>query len=407
MNTTRNNLISARKANTPAGLTNMSDIYVDRAINAEVWDIDGNRYIDFASGSSTMNVGHSHPRVLDALHTQVDKFTHTFFQQLPYESYVRLAERLNNTVPGNYNKRTVFFTDGATAVENAIRVARTYTKRNGVISFHCGYHGRTHLTATLAGKVKPYKDGLLAPSPDVYHVPFNDDVEHNIKSLFKHTVDASTIAAIIIEPVQGEGGFNVATDKMMRYLRDVCNDYGIVLIIDEVQSGFCRTGKMFAIEHYPIVGDIVCMSKSLAAGIPMSAITGRAEILDDSTYGGTFSGNPLGCAAAHAVLDVIREEKLAERACMLGNIVNESLTKHKDDPLVKDIRGIGSMRAIEFKDTNTSRAVQRIARENGLILITAGYNSEVIRLLYPLTIEESTLNEGLAILDRAIHEARV
>jgi 4-aminobutyrate aminotransferase len=406
MSTTRSDLISLRKANTPLGLTNMSDVYVDRAVNAEVWDIDGNRYIDFASGTSTLNVGHSHPRVLDALHTQVDRFTHTFFQQLPYESYVRLAERLNVLVPGKFNKRTVLFTDGATAVENAIRVARTYTRRNAIISFQGGYHGRTHLTATISGKVKPYKDGLLSPSPDIHHIPFNDDAGQNIKRLFKYTVDPSNVAAIIIEPIQGESGFNISSDKMMRAIRDICNDYGIVFIVDEVQCGFGRTGKMFAMEHYSVVADMVCMSKSLAAGIPMSAVTGKAEIMDDATYGGTFSGNPLGCVAAHAVLDIIRDEKLVERSCHLGSIVKESLSTLNNE-YVKDVRGVGSMIAIEFNSTSTSRTVQQRARDSGLILITGGFNAECIRLLYPLTIEESVLREGLGILHEAINDARV
>ena len=398
-----------RLAATPKGLTCMSDIFVSHAQNAEVWDVNGNRYIDFATGSSTMNVGHSHPTVVGALRKQIGAFTHTFFQQLPYESYVTLAERLNSLVPHRFQQKTFFATDGAGSVENAIRLAKAYTKRNVVIAFHGAFHGRTHFTSTLTGKLA-VKAGT--PSTEVYHLPFPsaiDGVSTNdtitaLESLFKYVIKSTDVAAIIIEPVQGEGGFRVAPLELMIWLRSTCTHNGIVLIADEVQSGFGRTGKMFAMEHYNVYADITCMSKSIAAGIPMSAVTGRADIMDSIPLGGTFGGNPLACVAAHVVLDII-DDGLLERANDLGANI-ELFLRHLQNQYacVKSVRGLGSMMAIELDTSTRCKDIQRIARDMGLILITAGTGSanNVIRFLYPLTIEDDVFEEGLDILKRAI-----
>ena len=404
--------ISDRRKNAlPIGLSCMSDIYVSHAKNAEIWDVEGKRYIDFATGTSTMNVGHSHPLVVDALHKQVDAFTHTFFQQLPYESYVSLCERLNNLRRSKHKQKTMLCTDGAGSVENAIKLAKAYTKRNAVVAFHGGFHGRTHYTSTLAGKVS-YKTG--APANEVYHLPFPssiDDVSledtiNAFNSLVKHVVAATNIAAIIIEPIQGECGFRVAPLELMLWLRWTCTQNGIVLIADEVQTGFGRTGKMFAMNHFSVESDITCMSKSIAAGIPMSAITGRADIMDSleaGGLGGTYNGNPLGCVAAHAVLDIIDDE-LCDRAMQLGERLRSFLEVIRyHDSRIMDIRGLGSMIALQLDDIATVKKIQQMARDEGLILISGGLDGNVIRFLYPLTIEDDTFNEGLNILKKVLN----
>ena len=409
-------LNSRRLDATPKGLSVMSNIYVSHAKNAEVWDQTGRRYIDFATGTSTMNVGHSHPKIVRVLHEQIDKFTHTFFQQLPYESYINLAERLNKLVPGNFPKKTALFTDGAGAVENAVKIAKVFTKRSGVISFHGCFHGRTLFTASIAGKVAPYKNNLGTPAGEVYQIPFPslvdkitlEETKKCLYQLFKHVVDPKNIAAIIIEPVQGEGGFRPASTELFQFVRQTCDQHGIVMVVDEVQSGFGRTGKLFASEHFNIDPDLVVMSKSIAAGIPMSAVTGKAEIMDSTQpggLGGTYNGNPLGCVSACAVLDIIEEENLLDKSLVLGNIILSKL-----QPLISeysqitDIRGIGSMVAIEFETTQLAQQIQKLARDHGLILITAGVNSNVIRFLHPLTIQPELLTEGLDILTNAIRE---
>lgn len=403
-----------RKQATPIGLACMSDIYISHAKGAEVWDVEGKRYIDFATGSSTMNVGHSHPKVVEALHKQVDAFTHTFFQQLPYESYVALAERLNHIVPHKFQQKTFFTSDGAGSVENAIKLAKAYTKRNAVVAFHGGFHGRTHYTSTLAGKLVA-KSGT--PATEVYHIPFpstidrvtTNDTIKALESLFKHVIKSTDVAAIVIEPVQGEGGFRVAPLELMMWLRSTCTHNGIVLIADEVQTGFGRTGKMFAMEHYNISADITCMSKSIAAGVPMSAVTGRAEIMDSLPLGGTYGGNPLACAASHSVLDIIDDNVLA-RSNELGLRMETCLRHMRDEySFITCVRGIGSMMAIELDTSTRCKDIQHIARDMGLILVTAGTGSanNVIRFLYPLTIEDDVFEEGLDILKRAIHATQL
>lgn len=405
-----NDLEKRRINATPAGLSMLCDIYVDKVKNSEIFDIHGRRYIDFAAGTSVMNVGHSHPRVVAAVTKQIQQFSHTFFQQLPYESYIQVAEYLNAAVPGDFEKKTALFTDGATAVENAIKIAKAYTGRNGVISFHGGYHGRTMLTLSLAGKVKPYRNNFGTPVGEVYQVPFPSEIDgikfsdmtESFERLFKHVASPESIATIIVEPVQGEGGFRPATTEMMLYLRTLCNRNGIVLIADEVQTGFCRTGKLFAMEHFGVAADITAMSKSIAAGIPMSAVTGKKEIMDSlgaGGLGGTFGGNPLGCAAALAVFDIIREENLAERSVLLGTKLSAHLNKLSGMYTgITNVRGIGSMMAIELTDMATTKSLQKIAREKGLFLLSCGVNNNVIRFLYPLTIELDMFDEALAIL---------
>ena len=413
-------LAARRKAATPNGLAVMSDIFVEHALNAEVWDVTGKRYIDFASGTSTMSVGHCHPKVTAALHAQVDKFTHTFFQQLPYESYVELAERLNELTPGSFAKKTVLFTTGAGAVENAIKIARTHTGRSGVIAFHGAFHGRTLMTSTLAGKVAPYKATLGAPVGEVYHIPFpSDDVSTDdslaaLANLFKYSVDPSRIAAIIIEPVQGEAGFRVANSDLMIELRKQCDQHGIVLIADEVQTGFGRTGKLFAMEYFePVYADLIVMSKSIGAGIPLSAVCGKAEIMEAQPpggLGGTYNGNPLGCAAALAVLDIIDDQHLCVRAMTLGLHIRVMLQSLRSRfPQLTEPQGIGSMIAIGFTsqgkpNPQLMRAVQKRARDLGLILISGGVDSNMLRFLYPLTITTEVFEEGIQLLTTAIEQ---
>jgi 4-aminobutyrate aminotransferase len=328
---------------------------------------------------------------------------------------------LNQLVPGDFPKKTALFTDGAGAIENALKIARAYTKRSGIISFHGGFHGRTLFTSSIAGKVATYKSNLGSPVGEVYQIPFPSEIDNvmleNTKEalgqLFKHVVDPNRIAAIIIEPVQGEGGFRPATTSLMQYIRDICNEYNIVMIADEVQSGFGRTGKLFAMEHFNVCADITVMSKSIAAGIPMSAVTGRTDIMDSPDsggLGGTYNGNPLGCVAANAVLDIIKEEELLNRSMQLGVILQDFLYKLKEKySQIADIRGLGSMIAVEIctnsvPDVTLTRAIQKHARDNGLILITAGVNSNVIRFLYPLTIPEIVFNEALEIFSNAVTE---
>lgn len=411
-----NILENRRKNSTPNGLTVMSQIYVSHAKNSIVWSTDGKRYIDFASGTSTMNVGHSHPKVIDAIQKQCVKFTHTFFQQLPYESYISLAEKLNEIVPGNFRKKTALFTDGAGAIENAIKIAKVYTGRSGVITFHGCFHGRTLLTASMAGKNLPYKNGLGTPVSELYQIPFPsevdsitlEDTKKSLEQLFKHIVEPKRIAAILIEPVQGEGGIRPASKELMQHIRNVCDKNDIVMIADEVQTAFGRTGTMFAMEQFDVSADITVMSKSIAAGIPLSAVTGKLEIMDSPSaggIGGTYNGNPIACAVSHAVLNIIQEENLLEKSKICGLYVLNKLSHLKNEyNEVVDVRSFGSMIAIEFLTREITLRIQCQAREKGLILITSGIEGNVIRILYPLTITQDHLNEGLNILLETIEK---
>ncbi|MFA5171114.1 MAG: 4-aminobutyrate--2-oxoglutarate transaminase [Sulfuriferula sp.] len=413
-----------RLAATPRGIGVMAGFYIDRALNAEVWDVEGKRYIDFAGGIAVLNTGHRHPRMVAAIEEQLKRFTHTCYQVLPYESYVTLAERINALTPGNYAKKTAFFSSGAEAVENAIKIARASTGRSGIIAFSGGFHGRTMMGCALTGKVVPYKVGFGPFPSEIYHVPFPmalhgvsiDDALHAIQSLFKSDVDPQRVAAIIIEPVQGEGGFYVAPPELMRALRQICDQHGILLIYDEVQTGFGRTGKLFAAEHYDVLPDIMTIAKSMAGGMTLSAVCGKAEIMDGPLpggLGGTYAGNPLAIAASHAVIDIIEQEQLVERANVLGGTLTARLQAAQSKvPALKEVRGLGSMIAAEFIDPATGepspdavKRVQQAALEEGLILLTCGVYGNVMRFLYPLTTEDAIFDEALDILDRALAKA--
>lgn len=423
MNTaiTNTELHQRRLAATPRGIGVMASFFIDRAENAEVWDVEGRRYIDFAGGIAVLNTGHRHPVMVAAIEAQLKRFTHTCYQVLPYESYVTLAERINVLTPGNYAKKTAFFSSGAEAVENAVKIARASTGRPGIIAFSGGFHGRTMMGCALTGKVVPYKVGFGPFPSEVYHVPFPmalhgvsvDDTLHALQSLFKADVEPQRIAAMIIEPVQGEGGFYVAPPELMRALRQVCDEYGILLIFDEVQTGFGRTGKLFAAEHYDVLPDIMTMAKSMAGGMTLSAVCGKAEVMDGPApggLGGTYAGNPLAIAASHAVIDIIEQENLVERAQRLGQKLTARLhAAQAKVPALKEVRGLGSMIAAEFVDPATGepspdavKRVQQAALEAGLILLTCGVYGNVMRFLYPLTIEDGVFDEALDILDGAL-----
>ena len=425
--TTNKDLLDRRNQAVARGVANIHNIFAERAENAEVWDVEGKRYIDFAGGIAVLNTGHCHPKVMAAVNEQMERFTHTCFQVLPYEPYVALAERLNALAPGNFDKKTLFLTSGAEAVENAVKIARAYTKRPAVIAFNGGYHGRTFMTLGLTGKVLPYKAGFGPFPADVFHAPFPSrlhgvDVEeslHYLKHLFKVEVEPERVAAIIIEPVQGEGGFYIAPPEFLNALRALCDEHGILLISDEVQAGAARTGKMFAIEHSGVVPDLIVMAKSLAGGFPLSAVIGRAEIMDAPApggLGGTYAGNPLACAAALAVLDVIEEEGLLERSLKLGEHMRTRLNELADRfSCIGEVRGLGGMVAIElFQDDSrkvpavdlTKALVAKVA-EQGLILLPCGMYGNVIRFLVPITASDRLIDEGLDIIERSLETLSV
>jgi len=414
--------LQARKeAATPRGVAVLCDFFADKAENALLWDVEGNRYIDFASGIAVLNTGHRHPRLVAAIEEQLGHFTHTAYQVVPYPGYIELAEKVNDLVPGPGPKKTAFFTTGAEAVENAIKIARHYTKRPAIIAFNHAFHGRTLLGMTLTAKVDPYKKGFGPLADNIYHAPFPnqqqgvsiEESRHHLETLFATTIDPEQVAAIIIEPVQGEGGFNVCPPEFMKYLRELCDKHGILLIADEVQTGFGRTGKLFAMEHYGVHADLTAMAKSLAGGMPLSATCGRADIMDapgPGGLGGTYAGNPLAVASALAVIDVIQDENLLERGNVLGQRLQEHLKSLQSQcPNMVEIRGLGPMVAVEFRDPETKEPdaafvskVQKYGRDNGLILLNCGADGNVIRFLFPLTISDELFDEGLDILAKAL-----
>ncbi|WP_350029796.1 4-aminobutyrate--2-oxoglutarate transaminase [Caballeronia sp. INDeC2] len=416
--------LHARKnAATPRGVGVMCDFYAARAENAELWDVEGRRFIDFAAGIAVCNTGHRHPKIVEAIRAQLDCFTHTAYQIVPYESYVSLAEKISARAPGSHAKKTAFFTTGAEAVENAVKIARAATGRPGVIAFTGGFHGRTLMGMALTGKVAPYKIGFGPFPSDVYHAPFPNalhgvsvaDSLRAIEHLFKADIEPTRVAAMIFEPVQGEGGFNAAPAEFVRGLRKICDEQGILLIADEVQTGFARTGKLFAMEHHGVVPDLMTIAKSLAGGMPLSGVVGRAEIMDAAApggLGGTYAGNPLAVAAAHAVLDVIDDEKLCERATVLGDKLKAKLEALKADvPQIADVRGPGAMIAVEFckpgshdADAAFAKRVQARALERGLLLLVCGVYSNVVRFLFPLTIQEPVFDEAVGILEDVLVE---
>jgi 4-aminobutyrate aminotransferase/4-aminobutyrate aminotransferase/(S)-3-amino-2-methylpropionate transaminase len=417
--------LKARKAAAVPNGVGTKGIYVVKAENSELWDVDGRRYIDFAAGIAVLNTGHRHPKIMAAVAQQAEAFTHTCFHVASYESYVRLAERLNALAPGEFSKKTLFLNSGAEAVENAVKIARYFTKRSAVIAFSGGFHGRTHMTMALTGKVMPYKRGFGPFPAEVYHAEFpqpyrgitTEQALADIDRLFHGDVDPKSVAAIIVEAVQGEGGFNVAPFDFLRALRHLCDEHGIVLIADEVQGGIARTGKMFSIEHAGVVPDIVTLAKGLGGGFPLSAVTGRASIMDAAHpggLGGTYGGNPISIAAAHAVLDVIESEDLCAKATRIGQRMRSHLEGlAKQLPCIGDVRGLGAMVAFELvKDPKTKEpdaeltaAILAHAEKRGLILLSCGTAANVVRLLSPLTIPDAVLEEGLAILSASLNDA--
>ena len=387
-------------------------VVIAEARGAAITDVDGNTFIDFTGGVGCLNVGHSNPRVVEAAKEQLEHFTHTDFTIVPYENYVSLAERLCELVPISGELRAAFFNTGAEAVENSIKFARSYTKRPAVIAFDGGFHGRTLLALSLTSKTHPYKAGLGPFAPEVYRVPFNELAA--LERAFKTRVAAEDVAAIVFEPVQGESGFIPAEPEFVAGLRQVCDEHGIVLVADEVQTGFCRTGRMFAMEHFEVEADLLTIAKSIAAGIPLSGVVGRAEIMDapgDSAVGGTYVGNPVAIAAAHAVLDTIAEERLAERAEQIGETMRSRMESWRERfDAVAAVRGVGAMLAIELQRNGqpaaeAATAVVEAAARRGLLILKAGINGNCIRVLVPLVISDGDLDEALAAWEEALEEA--
>ena len=424
MNHSLNEQLQARKAAaTPRGVGVMAGFFADRADNALLWDVEGRRFIDFAGGIAVMNSGHGHPKVVAAIEAQLKRFTHTCYQVVPYESYIALAEKLNALTPGTHAKKTALFSTGAEAIENAIKIARYHTRRSGVIAFSGAFHGRSLFAVSLTGKVVPYKAGFGPFPAEVYHAPFPchcadlDEVKRAVHHLFKADIEPSRVAAIVFEPVQGEGGFNVIQAEAVKWLRALCDEHGIVLIADEIQTGFGRTGKLFAMEHFGVVPDLMTIAKSLAGGVPLSAVTGRAEIMDAPApggLGGTYAGNPLAIAAAHAIIDVMRDEQLPERGQRLGDQLKAVLNEARaTTPQIADVRGLGAMVAVEFNkpgtaepDADFTKRVQAEALKRNLILLTCGVNANVVRFLFPLTTPDDVFAEALDILRQSLRAAQ-
>ena len=411
-------LMARRQAAIPRGVGQSHHIFIERGENAEIWDVEGRRYIDFAGGIAVLNTGHRHPAIVQAVKNQLDKYTHTCFQVLAYEPYVELAERLNAMAPGDFAKKTLFLTTGAEAVENAIKIARAHTGRSGVVAFTGGYHGRTLMTLGLTGKVVPYKTGFGPFPAEIFHARFPstlhgvsvDDAIASVELIFKNDIEASRVAAIIIEPVQGEGGFNVAPPELMQRLRALCDQHGMLLICDEVQTGAGRTGTWFACEQTGAAPDMITMAKSMAGGYPISAVVGRAEVMDAPAaggLGGTYAGSPLACAAALAVLDVFEKENLLQRSRDVGARITASLQamaqKHR---CIAEVRGLGAMVAMELckngdphkPDPDLTKALAAEAAKRGLVILTCGTYGNVVRILVPLTASDALLDEGLAII---------
>jgi len=414
---TENNahLMQRRRAAVPRGVGQAHEIFVARASNAEVWDVEGKRYIDFAGGIAVVNTGHCHPDVIAAVRQQLDLYTHTCFQVLAYEPYVEVAERLNALAPGDFAKKTLLLSTGAEAVENAIKIARSFTGRAGIIAFTGGYHGRTVMTLGLTGKVAPYKTGFGPFPGEVFHARFPNavhgisvaDALESVETILKNDIEASRVAAFILEPVQGEGGFYVAPNEFVEGLKRIAERHGILLIADEVQTGAGRTGTWFACEQWTVAPDLITTAKSMAGGFPISGVIGRADVMDapgPGGLGGTYAGSPVGCAAALAVLDVFEKEKLLDRSKAVGSRLTAGLNLiAQREPAIRDVRGLGAMVAIELfdgdvPDAELTRKVVAEAARRGLILLSCGTYGNVIRVLVPLTADDGLLDEGLRIL---------
>jgi 4-aminobutyrate aminotransferase/(S)-3-amino-2-methylpropionate transaminase len=417
-------LQARRTAAIPRGVATAYPVFAERAEGSELWDRDGKRFIDFAGGIAVLNTGHRHPKVIAAVKEQLDAFTHTAFQIVPYEPYIELCERLNKLAPFSGEAKSILFSTGAEAVENAVKIARASTGRTNIIAFSGAFHGRTLMTSALTGKVAPYKKKFGPMPAGVWHVPFPvpqfgvtvADSLRAIDYLFRADVDPVNVAAIIIEPVQGEGGFHSAPTELLEGLRSICDQHGILLIADEVQTGFARTGKMFGIENSGVEPDMMTIAKSLAGGFPLSGVVGKASVMDapdPGGLGGTYAGSPIACAAALAVLDVIAEEKLVERANKLGDRIKGDLARiaqRNDTVAMSSIRGPGAMVAFdvvksrggEEPDADATKRVTAAALAEGLVLLSCGVHANTIRILMPLTISDEILGEGLSKLERAL-----
>ena len=418
-------LMARREAAIPRGPANATPVFAARADGATIEDVDGNRYIDFAGGIGCLNIGHRSPRVLSAIQVQLEKHLHLCFAVTPYESYVAVAEKLNSLAPGHFAKKTILLNSGAEAIENSIKIARAYTKRPAVICFEDAFHGRTLLTMSLTSKTHPYKAGFQPFASDIYRIPFaypyrnapgtsSTEFAHHLEDAFKRSVAPESVAAVIAEPVLGEGGFVVPPREYFKLLQNICRKHGILFIADEIQSGFARTGKWFASEHFGIEPDLITTAKSLGGGMPIAAVTGRAEIMDapgPGSLGGTYCGHPASCAAALAAIETIEKEGLLARSTAIGeHFEKRARGWQKKWPLIGEVRGLGGMCAIELvrnaetrepADTET-KEIARYCYEHGLIMITAGTFNNVIRILVPLVVTDEQFNEGLDVLEAAL-----
>ena len=417
-------LLARRESAVARGVASATQIFADRAENAELWDVEGNRFVDFAGGIAVLNTGHRHPKVIAAAKAQEDHYTHTSFQVVPYEPYVALAEKLNALAPGDHAKKSLLVTTGAEAVENAVKIARAATGRPGVIAFTGGYHGRTLLTLGMTGKISPYKKDVGPFPSDIFRAPVPSlrdgitvqDALTGLRNLFLTDAQPERIAAIIIEPVLGEGGYTPVPFEMLHALREICDTHGIMLIADEIQSGFGRTGKWFAIEHSGVVPDLITAAKSMAGGYPIAGVIGRAEVMDaviPGGLGGTYGGNPVACAAALAAIEVIEEEGLLARSLALGDMLRirfAEIGSRVAPYRMWDIRGLGAMLAVEFvtdfdsaePDAALTKSVIAHAHARGLILLACGMHGNALRIMVPLTASDEIINEGLEIFEAAM-----
>jgi len=422
---TNESLLKRKEKVIARGQGHLAPVFIKEGRNAELWDVEGKRYIDFAAGIAVCNTGHSHPKVVSAVKQQVEKFSHTCVMVTPYENAIELAEKLVVQAPGNGEKKAIFVTTGAEAVENCVKIARAHTGRRGIIAFNGAFHGRTNMTMGLTGKITPYKN-LFGPFPnEIYHIPFpisyHDITEQQsldaLDSLFRATIAPRDVAAIIIEPIQGEGGFYPASTSFLESIRRLCDEHGIVMVADEIQTGFGRTGKMFCMEHHGVEPDLITMAKGIAGGYPIAAVVGRSEVMDaplPGGLGGTYAGSPVACAAALAVLEVFEEDKLVERANKIGEKFRARLEKLQKEFVgsIGEIRINGAMMAIELvkngeanqPEIDATKAIVSMAFQKGLVLLSCGSRSNVIRFLPPLTIEMDLVDEGLDVLRECFHE---